>query len=64
MQKFKNFRISRKWVYRILFVQTSLENVLFLSLKGVEGLSYDEVYLMFAAEIVNPCIKFSFLKNE
>lgn len=64
MQKFKNFRISRKWVYRILFVQTNLENVLFLSLKGVEGLSYDEAYLMFAAEIANPCIKFSFLKNE
>lgn len=51
-------------VYRILFVQTSLENVLFLSLKGVEGLPYDEAYPMFAAEIVNPCIKFSFLKNE
>jgi len=64
MQKFKNFRISRKWVYQILFVQTSLENVLFLSLKGVEGLSYDEAYPMFAAEIANPCIKFSFLKNE
>lgn len=38
--------------------------VLFLSLKDVEGLSFDEAYSMLAAEIADLCIKFSFLENE